>query len=167
MSFVPIKNYETYSINKNGEIKDLRNGHLLNFHKNHTGYLMVNLKNPDGYKPFLVSRLVLMTFSPNENYNNLECDHKDRNRLNNKLDNLRWVNKCENQQNKSVHKNNKLQVKHITYSNDQRSCRYVFQICINGVRHKKSFSTKKYTLEDAIKYRDEYIKNSNSKFISD
>ena len=165
MEFINIKNYETYAINKNGDIKDLRNGHLLNGSKNINGYLKVNLKNPDGYRGFQVSRLVLMTFNPVDNQDELECDHIDRNRLNNNIDNLRWVNKNQNQQNKSVHKNNKLQVKHISYSEDNRSCRYVVQIGINGVRHKKSFKTSQYTLEDAIKYRDEYIKNSNSAFI--
>jgi len=160
-----IKDYETYSINKNGEVKDLRNGHILNGHKDPSGYLKVQLKNPDGYKGFLVSRLVLMTFNPVDNMDELECDHKDRNILNNNLDNLRWVTKSENQQNKSVHKNNKLKVKHIVYSEDNRCSRYIFQIRINGVRHKKSFSTSKYTLEDAIKYRDEYIKNSESKYL--
>ncbi len=165
MDFINIKNYETYAINKNSDIKDLRNGHLLKGHKNKSGYLMVNLKNPDGYKSFLISRLVLMNFNPVDNQDELECDHKDRNILNNKLENLRWVNKNENQQNKSFHKNNILQVKHIHFSEDNRSSRYVFQICINGVRHKKSFATSKYTIEDAIKYRDEYVKKHNSSFI--
>lgn len=165
MEFINIKNYETYTINKNADIKDLRNGHLLKGSKNKSGYLKVNLKNPDGYRGFQVSRLVLMTFNPVHNQDELECDHKDRNILNNNLDNLRWVNKNQNQQNKSVHKNNKLQVKHISYSEDNRSCRYVVQICINGIRHKKSFNTSEYTLEDAIKYRDKYIKEHDSAFI--
>ena len=160
-----IKDYETYSINKNGEVKDSRNGHILKGSKNLSGYLKIQLKNPEGYKTFLISRLVLMNFNPVDNMEQLECDHKDRNILNNNLDNLRWVTKSENQQNKSVHKNNKLKVKNIGYCEDRGHCRYVFQIRINGVKHKKSFATSKYTLEDAIKYRDEYIKNSESKYI--
>ena len=44
----------------------------------------------------LVHRLVLSSFYPNPNENNLLVNHKDGNKLNNKLDNLEWVTNKEN-----------------------------------------------------------------------
>lgn len=38
-----------------------------------------------------VHRLVLITFNPIPNMNDMEVDHIDENRLNNKLSNLQWV----------------------------------------------------------------------------
>lgn len=43
-----------------------------------------------------IHRIVMNTFKPNVNGENLEVNHKDGNKRNNNLDNLEWVTKSEN-----------------------------------------------------------------------
>lgn len=63
------------------------------------GYIQISFKKIR----YFAHRLVLETFvgpAPTKK----ECDHKDRNKSNNNLDNLRWVTKRENQNNRNCSK---------------------------------------------------------------
>ena len=61
------------------------------------GYKKVRLCNGTGErKVFSVHRLILETFCPNENSNNLQVNHKDGDKTNNALSNLEWVTCKEN-----------------------------------------------------------------------
>ena len=61
------------------------------------GYKKVRLSNGDGSrKVFSVHRLVLETFEPNPNSDNLQVNHKDGDKTNNALSNLEWVTCKEN-----------------------------------------------------------------------
>lgn len=72
-------------------------GHSISFNKKKTGYLEVPLPTEKGKRIYrLVHRLVLMTFNPVENMDQLEVNHKDENKENNKLENLEWVTSKEN-----------------------------------------------------------------------
>ena len=51
-------------------------------------------------KYYLVHRLVLLTYNYVENYNKLQCNHKNRNTFDNSIENLEWVTNKEN----SIHK---------------------------------------------------------------
>ena len=70
--------------------------------KRHNGYITVGWAQRDGYlqirisgKTFYVHRLVLETFV-GECPEGMECDHIDRNRSNNRIENLRWITVNEN-----------------------------------------------------------------------
>jgi len=169
MEFTSIKDYETYGINKNGEVKDLRNGNIKDqFIRNtqNCQYRFVNLQNPSGTKPFMVHRLVAITFIENP-HNYSEVDHIDRNKDNNNIDNLRWADRIIQSNNRNPEGwSKKGYPKYITYEElstkkNPYAC-WVFQIRskIYG-SHKKRFKTSEFTLEDVIKYKEEYL----SKFI--
>lgn len=158
MEFVKIKDYETYAINEKGDIKDLRTGKIMPQHYNSDGYKLITLVNPNRKQGFLVHRLVGIQFLDNPE-NLPEIDHINRIRDDNRKENLRWVDRYTQMQNRGNFKNNKLNEKHIHFEKDGNTSRYVFQICNKDKRHKKSFNTNKYKIEDAIKYRDEYLLN--------
>lgn len=157
--FEPVKNYETYGINKQGELKDFRTGKLINCSLNKSGYKKVILVNPNGKKGFLLHRLVALQFlEPIDN--KPEIDHIDRNKLNNNVENLRWADDYEQSQNKGNFKNNKLNEKYICFEQDKHSTRYRLQI--TRYRKKilsKSFNTKLYTLQQVIEFRDNFLNN--------
>lgn len=62
---------------------------------NHSGYCLVSLKFDIGKKKS-VHRLVLEAFNPVDGMDELQVNHKDGNKLNNRLDNLEWVTQSEN-----------------------------------------------------------------------
>lgn len=63
-----------------------------------TDYQIINLSKLDGSKrTFRVHRLVMMAFNPVENMNELEVNHIDGNKKNNKIENLEWCTASENQ----------------------------------------------------------------------
>lgn len=60
------------------------------------GYLQVHLSIKGNQIKKSISRLVMETFNPLLNMNNLEVNHIDCNKKNNSLDNLEWVTHSEN-----------------------------------------------------------------------
>lgn len=63
-----------------------------------TEYQIINFQTVDNKKKtFRLHRLVLMAFNPIEGMENLEVNHIDGNKINNKLENLEWCTPSENQ----------------------------------------------------------------------
>ena len=61
------------------------------------GYKKVRLSNGDGSrKVFSVHRLILETFDPNPHSSELQVNHKDGDKINNRLSNLQWATCKEN-----------------------------------------------------------------------
>jgi len=156
--FVPIPNFPDYFINKNGDVLSKRNcktGRLMKPTMKKNGYYEICLVNKEKKrKHMLFHRLLALTFIPNDN--NLPCvDHIDRCKTNNSISNLRWVTHITNSQNVTRHKDNKTGHKNICFTVDKRNGneRYKVQIIRNGKQHQKLCKT----LEETIKYRDEYI----------
>jgi hypothetical protein len=95
-----LKDYEKlYKINKKGEIWSCYLKRFLSLCINQDGYYKYVLCNENGKKTVLAHRVVAKQFIPNPN--NLPLiDHIDRDRLNNNIDNLRWVSLRQNQLNR-------------------------------------------------------------------
>ena len=86
-----VKFNQEYLVDKNGNIwSPYRGLHMLKPSPTKKGYYRIVLQTSEGRKTFQVHRLVLMTFNPVNNMENLEVNHIDGNKSNNKLDNLEW-----------------------------------------------------------------------------
>jgi len=121
---------------------------MLKLSTNTNGYLYLMLGIGHKYR---FHRLLAEAFIPNPE-NKPFIDHINRNRLDNRLENLRWVDLVENNENKGIQSNNKLGHQHICI--DKRRGTYVFQIKRNGIKH---FKTGFKTIEEAEAYKNQYL----------
>jgi len=168
--FVPIKNYETFAINKNGDVLDLRSKKLKKQYPNITAgnYLQLSLINENGYKNFRIHRLVAETFIPNIE-NKPEVDHIDRNRHNNNVNNLRWVNDIEQAENKSVWDKSKTQRKYImledTKTKKNPNPSWKITIKNKKLTFVKRFEYASHTLEDIVEIRNKILNENGISII--
>lgn len=86
-----------YFATKDGKIISSYQGKELSKALDKDGYSRPSFRTKDGKSVRVYShRIILATFRPVENWENLEVNHKDGNKLNNSLDNLEWVSNKEN-----------------------------------------------------------------------
>lgn len=93
-----IKGWEgLYEVSNLGNVKSLKYGkeRILKPGKHKDGYLRINLSNNGRRKNFSIHRLVAEVFISNP-YKLPEVNHKDENKLNNRVDNLEWCNRQYN-----------------------------------------------------------------------
>lgn len=86
-----------YIIYDDGNIFDIKNNKFKTQNVTYKGYMKVSLWIDNKYKNKFVHRLVMETFCPIDNMNNLQVNHKDGNKKNNHLSNLEWCTQSENQ----------------------------------------------------------------------
>lgn len=151
MDFQNIPNFPGFCISKEGKVKN-PNGKILCENKNQKGYLRVNIP---GHNSQFIHRLLALTYIPNPT--NLPIvDHIDRNKENNTLENLRWVDDYGSAQNRGLTKNTITNEKNIYYmKNRHGTYKYVYmrQGKVDG--KKKKLCEKWFdTLEEAISFRD-------------
>ena len=91
-----IQDYEgLYQVSDMGRVRNIRTGRILKPGIDRYGYLLVVLYKNGKAKTKNVHRLVAQTFIPNTD--RLPCvNHKDENKLNNRVENLEW---CTHQYN--------------------------------------------------------------------
>ena len=155
--FKPIKDFETYAVNKKGEVKDLRSKKLLKQYPNpyNGNYKGVNLINENGDCKKAVHRLVGLTFIPNPD-NLPEIDHIDRDRHNNNVDNLRWVSRSDNQINKlfKTSKYPKCILLEDLKSKKNPNPSWIINIRNKKCQYRKRFQYANYTLEQITEIRN-------------
>ena len=103
-TFEDLKGYEgLYKINRAGEIWSVWYNKLkssyLNGYKDDRSYYVTELKKDGVRTKCFIHKLLAIQYIPNPE-NKECCDHIDRNKLNNSLDNLRWTTPTENMNNK-------------------------------------------------------------------
>lgn len=89
---------DLYTINSDGEVYSDISGIMKTRNKGNTEYQIINFMTVDGKKKtFRLHRLVLMAFDPIDNPDEMEVNHLDGNKKNNKLSNLEWCSSSQNQ----------------------------------------------------------------------
>ena len=95
-----IRSLSRYVKAKDGRKPRLYEGRMLKPFSNKKGYLYIILCDNNGnHKRDAIHRLVAKAFIPNDVKERYDIDHKDSNRANNSVENLRWVTRKENCQN--------------------------------------------------------------------
>lgn len=109
--WLPVRNFEGfYEVSNLGKVRGFNcGGNKRNLPKikksslnKKTGYLYAILYKNKEYKPLLLSRLVLSTFTI-DMPSNIDCRHLDGNKLNCTLSNLKWGTRKENEADKILH----------------------------------------------------------------
>lgn len=120
----------TYKVSSHGKIYGKRGE--LKQRLNRDGYLEVTVGKKENRTTMRVHRIILMAFDPRDNMEDLEVNHKDYNRTNNKLENLEWITHLQN----------------VRYSSDNGNYKDNSSGCKNG--------RAKYTEEEVIYMRKLY-----------
>jgi len=149
-----IEGYENYLIYPDGKVYNQKYKRYLKPSNDGAGYLFVNLYKGGKRKLHKIHRLIGIHYIPNPD-NKICLDHINRNRSDNRIENLRWATHSENGQNKQEQINNILRIKNI--SKHSQASGYTYEKKINGERHTKYF----LTLKEAIEYKKQY-ENKNS-----
>lgn len=99
MNFIgisPINGYPEYQVTTEGEVIGKRGKPMVG-HVDRCGYREVILSYyPKIQKQALVHRLVISTFCPIENMEDYQVNHKNGDKLDNRLENLEWCTRSEN-----------------------------------------------------------------------
>ena len=90
-----VRSVDRVVIYKNGGVRKLK-GKVLKPYLNTSGYEKVILYNDNVGTTITVHRLVLETFKPHVDMNDLDVNHMDGDKLNNHLTNLEWLTRRDN-----------------------------------------------------------------------
>ena len=144
-----IEGYENYLIYEDGRVFSKKRNRFLKPGLDSCRYHYVVLCENGKPKNHSIHRLVGIHYIPNDE-NKSEVDHINRDRTDNRIENLRWVSHSENQQNQGIKKNNKTGIKNIFY--DKSRDRWIFKKRINNNTTWKWFKTK----EEAIEFKNNF-----------
>jgi hypothetical protein len=128
MEWKVIDGFEKYEDSNTGEVRNINTQVCLELRKK-VGYNSVYLINDFKRSSMYVHRLVALAFL--ENPKEL-VDHKDGNKINNMVSNLRWASKKENAQNSKMPKDNKSGVKGVSWA--KRDRKWNAYITVDGIR---------------------------------
>lgn len=162
--FVDVTGYEgLYKINKEGDIWSCYYKRLLKINMC-KGYKRIQLSKNNTRNDYFIHRLIAINFIPNPD--NLPfIDHRNRIKTDNRIENLRWVTKCENCQNVTKNKNNTSGYKNICIKINNKYENWCIEIKYNNNTYQKKFSKTKYTLEEVVDFRNQkYIEFGLEKY---
>ena len=129
--FRSVDGYENYAVSSFGKIKNTKTGKILKAGDNGRGYLTVNLCEDGVKKTHRIHRLVANAFLDNPD-DKLCVDHKDNNKTNNNISNLRFATTKENSQNSSIRLDNTSGCKGISWN--KKAKKWNAKITIDGIQ---------------------------------
>ena len=160
-----VENYPGYIISNFGEVFSTKrsSGKQLKRIHDKDGYLICSLSNNGREKTYKIHVLVGNAFIGLRT-GELTFDHLDRDKLNNRADNIRLATKSEQNENRAMYKSNTSGFENISYYKHKLTENEYYKLQIERnkkliIRH--SFNKKKYNLEDVIKIRDDLIAKHN------
>lgn len=119
------------------------------------GYYKIYLiNNNNEYIQMYYHRLIAQLFIPNP-YMKKEIDHIDRDKTNNRITNLRWVNRCEQMNNIGKYANNTTGFSNISFH--KRDKKYIYNKTVEGFKIDVRFDT----LSEAVKFKESYKYDNN------
>ena len=143
---------QEYSVSNFGRVKSFKkfkDGIILK-NSNSYNYMIARLRVNGSYSDRRINRLVAEYFIPNPNHYEF-VDHIDGNTFNNHVENLRWVNRSQNGQNRAIGKNNKTGITGVNYHETRGY--WQARWCENRKGMTKDFKTK----EEAVAYRNQMV----------
>lgn len=140
----PTQDYPNYEVSNTGLVRNLKTNRMMKLN-NKGGYQEISLRNNIKRTSFKVHRLVAIAFIDNP-LNKSDVNHKDKNKLNNHVDNLEWVTRQEN----NIHR-----CKDITITNNRN--KNVCRIDINTGEELETYNS----IQDAAKWAIENKLSSN------
>jgi hypothetical protein len=157
-----VEGFEDYIVSNYGEVFSTKKYNRKEWRElkmgfNNWGYKQIDLREDSKRKTFTVHVLVGNAFV-GKRTGEMTFDHIDRDKLNNKSDNIRLATRSEQSINKNLHKSNKLKQRNICISKIDTRIYYYIKIRRNKkVVFNKRLNVKKYSIEDAIKVRDDFL----------
>jgi hypothetical protein len=136
-----------YKIYPDGRIWGSRYKKIKKTFIGNAGYELITLCKDRKHKKFLVHRLLVQHFKPDIWKPELDVDHINGIRTDNRLENLRMVTHQENHQNQGMYKTNTSGHKNISYI--KRCKLWQFQKMIAGNKYLKYFNT----LDEALEFK--------------
>ena len=140
-----IIDYPNYLIYEDGRVQNKKTKRFLKPQTDTAGYLNIIVSKNNKKKHFSIARLVGLYYIPNPELKQ-EIDHINRDKKDNRIENLRWATRCENNINRSNNKNNTSGYRHIS------PIKYGYLIALE--RKKLRYSKFVKELDDAIIQRD-------------
>ena len=143
-----------YGIEEDGRVWSYGSNRYLKATVSNHEYLRIGLKKDNINKQYLIHKLIAIAYIPNPD-NKPFIDHINRIRTDNKINNLRWVTSSENNLNMPPRTDNISGQDHILY--DKIRNRFRFRTQKDYKYHSRYFKTE----QEAIDYRDEYLRATN------
>ena len=153
-----IDGYENYVIFEDGKVINNNTGNEIKpFLSKTIGYYRICLCKNGKEKYFSLHRLIALAFIPNPD-NKEEIDHINRIRNDNRIENLRWASKSEQQRNKNCFSNTGLHyISKVTNKTYNQGFTYIFSIRRPELKYNKSSTD----LEKLIKIRNDFCKEND------
>ena len=153
-----IPDHPNYTITREGVVRNVNTGRMLQGAINHKGYWRIGICNKNGLKDYQVAHLLLLTFV-RPPVGDETADHIDRDNQNNNLSNLRWLSKSDQDFNRGNYGAFHKHISH-TFPKQGNPC-WTILIRHPNFKSKKSFSKNKYTYEEVKTHRDEIYRQNN------